>query len=235
MQVKDVLESALSPIANHARFRRIAGGFQTDVYGSDDHHYVVKIKNEPSGPMLSVLARARAQRQVADQFIALLGPDHTISSDYVITGPSCDDAHLLVIQPFIAHARPLRSVDFDMLNHDERAVLAAQLQAIICQALRSYRRYGYMPDLGGFPSNSPEDRRRLKALYLAPLHVWNFLRRQTLLRSHNLLLSADDLRIILVDYDLVHRWKLVGWIYYTVRALLFARDWWLIERMKAKD
>jgi hypothetical protein len=227
------LDQIFAAISEYGRLRRIAGGYQTDVYGSDDHHYVVKLKNERGTSLRKALRRAQTQRVVADEFVAALGKEHTIASDPFIAGISRDEAHVLVIQPFIAHARTLRNVRYKDLGADERAAIAAQLQNIMRRSLALLRRRGYMPDLNGLPPSSTADRRRFAALPLFPLHVWRFVTQQTLLRSNNLLLRFEPpVCIVLVDYDLVHAHPLVQRVYYSVRALLFARDWWLVRRMQ---
>jgi hypothetical protein len=230
------LSQVFAAISDYGRLRRIAGGYQTDVYGSDDHHYVVKLKNERGTSLRKALRRAQTQRMVADEFVAALGTQHTIASNSFIAGTSRADAHVLVIQPFIVHARTLRNVRYDDLHADERAAIAMQLQNIMCRSLALFWRRGYMPDLNGLPPSSNADRRRLATWFLVPLHVWRFFTKQTLLRSNNLLLHFDPpVCIVLVDYDLVHAHWLARRVYYSVRALLFLRDWWLVRRMQHED
>jgi len=197
-------------ITDHGRLRRIGGGYQTDVYGSDDHHYVVKLKNERGTSLRRALHHARRQRVVADELVTALGTSHTIASHSFIAGTSHDDAHVLVIQPYIAHARTLRNVRYADLHADERTAIAAQLQDIMRRSLALFRRRGYMPDLNGLPPSSNADRRQYAVLYLFPLHAWRFVTQQTLLRSNNLLLHGNPpVCIVLVDYDLVHDHPLV--------------------------
>ncbi len=227
------LDQVFAAISDYGRLRRIGGGYQTDVYGSDDHHYVVKLKNERGMSLRSALRRAQTQRVVADEFVTALGTEHTIMSLPFIAGTSRADAHVLVIQPYIAHARTLRTVRYNDLRADERAAVAMQLQNIMGRSLALFWRRGYMPDLNGLPPSSDADRRRLATWFLLPLHAWHFFTKQTLLRSNNLLLRFEPpVCIVLVDYDLVHAHPLVQRVYYSVRALLFARDWWLVRRMQ---
>jgi hypothetical protein len=231
----DQLDKLFAPIAHHPRLRRIAGGYQTDVYGSDSHHYVVKLKNQHGGELAAVLAQARIQRRVAEQLAASIGTEHSIPSYYVIAGDGSKDAHVLVIQPYVGHARPLHDIDYAALDAEQRAWLATQLVTIIGRACICYYHHGYMPDLDGLPVTGDAERRRFNAPHLAPLHLWNFFVRQTLLRSHNLLLrSAAPPAIVLVDYDLVHRRRWARRVYYAVRALLFSRDYVLIRRMQRR-
>jgi hypothetical protein len=228
-----VLDEIFAAITDHPRLQRIAGGLQTDVYGSDNHHYVVKLKNEHGDELGTVLARAQAQRDVAEQIAAVLGSEHTIPSYYVVAGARSNTAHVLVIQPFIAHAKALRQIEYAALDQEQRDEIARQLHEIMDGALELYRKIGYMPDLNGLPPSGNAERRRLRAPHLFPLHVWHFLTRQTVLRSNNLLLRpGTPLRIVLIDYDLVHQHRWAQWIYYAVRALLFWRDRWLIRRMQ---
>jgi hypothetical protein len=82
-----------------------------------------------------------------------------------------------------------------------------------------------MPDLYGRASLSREERRRNRSLTRLPQHLWSFLVRRTLLRSHNLLWTGDTERpVVLVDYDPVRRSRLYRRIYYAVRQALFLRD-----------
>lgn len=230
-----ILDQIFGPIPNNVALKRIGGGYQTDVYGSDNHHYVVKLKTGHGAPLSTVLAHAHEQRNVAYEFIECLGPEHTIANDYVITGTR-EAAYVLVIQPFIDNAQPLSKVRYAMLTRDRRTTIAKHLLKIMQLALVFYRRTGYMPDLYGLPMTNDADRRRLRAPHLVPMNVWNLLTRQTLLRSNNLLLSREDpVRIVLVDYDLVHPRRWVRRVHYAVRALFFLRDRWLIRRVLRQD
>jgi hypothetical protein len=54
-----------------------------------------------------------------------------------------------------------------------------------------------------------------------------------LLRSHNLLLTqAPERRIVLIDYDAIRQGWLYRVVYYSVRQLLFLRDYSLIQIMR---
>lgn len=88
-----------------------------------------------------------------------------------------------------------------------------------------HRATGAMPDLYGRASASEEERRRNRSLRNLPQRLWSFLVERTLLRSHNLLLTADPRRpVALVDYDVVRRGRLYRRAYFLARRLLFYRD-----------
>jgi hypothetical protein len=68
---------------------------------------------------------------------------------------------------------------------------------------------------------------------MLPRRLWSFIVQRNLLRAHNLMVTdAPECRVVLVDYDLVRRSWLYRKVYYTVRLLLFARDWLLIWWME---
>jgi len=212
---------------------RIAGGNETEVYRTDDQHYVVKLKSDLGGTVDVTLARALADRAAAERFIACLGPAHTITSYYVIAHDSSGRVQTLVIQPYLAGAQQLFDIDYRALTHDERALIASQLREIIRRSLSFYRATASMPDLYGRTSISAAERVRLNKPWMLPQRMWSFLVERNLLRAHNLLLTpAPELRIVLVDYDIVRRGWLYRLIYFVVRWMLFWRDHTLIVLMR---
>ncbi|NJN94750.1 MAG: hypothetical protein HC875_11970 [Anaerolineales bacterium] len=120
------------------------------------------------------------------------------------------------------------------LSATERRRLAVQLRQLIRRALDFYRHSGQMPDLYGRTHASSEERQRLNRWTMLPWRLWLFFFRRSLLRSHNLMLTAAPEReLLLVDYDPVQRSRLYRRLYYTARCLLFIRDYlliWLMER-----
>lgn len=107
----------------------------------------------------------------------------------------------------------------------QRRHIIVQLHTIIERAQACYRATGLVPDLYGLSGASTHELARLRAPYMAPVHLWNFLITRTLLHSHNLLLTTDH-RVVLVDYDLVmlHQPHLLRRFYVAVRVVLFWRD-----------
>jgi hypothetical protein len=90
-----------------------------------------------------------------------------------------------------------------------------------------------MPDLYGRTSRSSAERARLNGPLMLPWRLWSFLVKRNLLRSHNLLLTTEpDRRVVLIDYDTVRRGNLYRRIYYLVRWFLFWRDHALIVLMR---
>jgi len=212
---------------------RIAGGNETEVYRTDDHRYVVKLKNDLGGTRAAAIAQARSMRAVAEQYINCLGPAHTIPSYYIIARDSVGRIQTLVIQPFLAGARALFDLDYTTLNDDEHETIAAQLREIIRRSLSFYWQTGNMPDLYGRASGSAAERTRQKTLTMLPQRLWSFVIQRNLLRSHNLMLTAEPQpQVVLVDYDFVRRSQIYRAIYFTVRWMLFWRDHVLIVLMR---
>jgi hypothetical protein len=223
--------AAFAPLRHRAELRRIAGGSETDVYHAPSQSYVVKIKRDTGGSAAAALGRAVVLRAVADEFTEHLGPRYTIPSEYVISGGG-GEAQVLVIQLYLADARPLSHVSYAELSRAERRDLALQLRDLIRRAIRCLYLTGHLPDLHGSYSASVAERERLSSLVLIPWRVWRFLTAEHLLRSHNVLLTEEPgRRLVLVDYDLV-RWRsLPRRLYHAARWLLFWRDHWLIQRV----
>lgn len=215
------------------RLHRLGGGNETDVYRTDDQRFVVKLKRFGRGSASMARAQARLLRAFAEHFAACLGSEHSLPSTFVVACDQLGDAQVVTIQPFLTDARPLYTVDYLALPRAQRQHIMEQLHAIIRRAQACYRATGLLPDLYGISSASPGELARLRASYMAPIHLWNFFVTRTLLRSHNLLLTAaPEHRVVLVDYDLVmlHKPHLVRRIYFAFRALLFQRDLAVIRR-----
>jgi hypothetical protein len=226
-------DQVFAPLDRDLALERIAGGNETEVYRTDDARYVVKLKNDYGGSADIALAHALADRAAAESFIACLGPQHTITSFYVIARDSSGRTQVLVIQPYLAGAQQLFDIDYRALSRDERVQLASQLREIIRRSLSFYRATASMPDLYGRTSTSTAERARLNKLWMLPQRLWSFLVERNLLRAHNLLLTpAPEHRIVLVDYDIVRRGRLYRLIYFAVRWMLFWRDHMLILRLR---
>jgi hypothetical protein len=226
-------DQVFAPLDRDLELERIAGGNETEVYRTDDARYVVKLKHELGGTRAAATAEAQAMRAAAEQYAGCLGPAHTIPSYYVVARDSAGQIQTLVLQPFLAGARSLHSLDYAALSADERALIARQLREIIRRSLSFYRRAGAMPDLYGRTSGSAAERARQNSLAMLPQRLWSFLIQRNLLRSHNLMLTAEpEPRIVLVDYDYVRRSRLYRAIYFLARWMLFWRDHLLIEIMR---
>jgi hypothetical protein len=185
------------------------------------------------GQLNDALASAQAARAAADAFVECLGSEHTIPSYYVLARDSTGRVQTLVVQPFLARARPLAELDYSALSTSERARIAAQLRDIIRRSLIFYRATGAMPDLYGRASASAAERAQSNTPRMLPRRIWSFLVQRNLLRSNNLMIAASpDHRIVLVDYDIVRRSRLYRMIYFGVRWMLFWRDHALILLMR---
>jgi hypothetical protein len=213
--------------------QRIAGGNETEVYCTDDRRHVVKVKSaDTSGSVEEALTQAQLLRSAARDFTEALGPRYTIPNYFFVARDSAGQAKPVVVQPYVCDARPLCEVDYAALGADERKRIADQLREVIRRSLDFYLRTGRMPDLYGRLSRNRAERRRSNSLLRLPERMWSFLVQRTLLRSHNLLLTASpERRILLVDYDPVQKGWLYRTLYYAARVLLFLRDWVLIQRM----
>jgi len=222
-------DHVFAPLDADHHLERIAGGNETEVYRTDDRRFVVKLKSDLGGNTHTAVAAARAMRTAAEEFAACLGPEHSITSTYVVARDSSDRVQVLVVQPYLAHARSLHAVDYETLDTNERARVSKQLRNIIRRSLSFYRHTGRMPDLYGRTSTNSAERARLKKPLMLPKRLWSFLVQRNLLRSHNLMLTdAPERRIVLVDYDTVRQNKLYQFVYFAVRWLLFWRDHVLI-------
>ncbi|CAA9590417.1 MAG: hypothetical protein AVDCRST_MAG18-5014 [uncultured Thermomicrobiales bacterium] len=218
-------DPAFAPVAGADRLVPIGGGKQSVVYRSADRRYVVKLKHDGVPTVGAAMARARAMGAIAEEFAACLGPAHSVPTWHVVARDDAGRARVLTIQPFVAGARPLSAVDYGALSGPERARVAAQLDGIARRARRLYRARGHMPDLHGFSTADAAARARLRLLYRLPRRLSRFVMRQSLLHSHNLLLTdPPECRVVLVDYDLVGRARLARRAFYAARWLLLGVD-----------
>ncbi len=225
-------DCVFDPVDHDAIMERIGGGFETEVYCTEDRRYLVKLKSDRGGDRATALHQAQTMRARADALVACLRPVHTIPSDYLLSQDTAGNVQVLVVQPFLRHARPLAQVDYAALSPEERGHIAAQLRTILCCSRALYRTAGWMPDLYGLVSTSRVARQRLAAPALWGRHLWGFLVQRNLLCSVNLLVTdAPESRVVLVDYDRVPWNELVQRLYFGVRWLLSWRDealvWWL--------
>jgi len=226
-------DHVFAPLDRDLHMQRIAGGNETEVYCTDDHRYVVKIKGDLGSDVAQALEQAKRMRAAAEHFAACIGPRHSIRSDYLLSRDSAGHVQAVVIQPFLRHAQPLHAVEYAALSTEEREHVALQLRDLIRRALTFYRTTQSMPDLYGRASPSATERKRLNAPHRLPARLWSLLIKRTLLRSHNLLLMpTPECRLVLVDYDVVRRSRFYRRVYYAVRWLLFWRDHILIIHMR---
>ena len=222
-----------APVDHDHQVERVGGGFETEVYCTDDRRYVVKLKTRGEPDLATMLRRTRVMRSVATEFARCLGTEHSIANEYVLSEDDSDRIHALAVQPFIRHARPLNRVDYRALSPETRDQVAAQLHEILRRSLAFYRETGYMPDLYGLSSSSREDRTRLSAPWMLPWHLWSFFVQRNILRSCNLLLTeAPEHRVVLIDYDLVPWPRPLKRIYFAVRWVMGWRDHLLVARMR---
>jgi hypothetical protein len=224
------VDQVFAPLDRDHQLERIGGGFETEVYRSDDKRWVVKLKHEDGDDLATTVRHVRRIRAVADAFVKCLGPKHSVPSHYVVSRDAAGRIQALVVQPFLEGAQPLYTLSYARLADDERHDIARQLRGIIDDTLEFYRRTRFMPDLYGLTSAGADERRGLRDPRRFPQLLWDFLVRRNLLRSHNLLLTTEG-NVVLVDYDLV-RWPwIVRRVYFAVRQVLHWRDRMLIERM----
>lgn len=233
MEPMHYTDPVFAPLDRDHQLERVAGGNETEVYCTDDRRFVVKLKSDLGGDLPEALACARTMRAAAEQFVRCLGPQQSIPSYYVLSRDQQGHVQVLVVQPFLEHARPLYKLDYNALSAEERVRVARSLRRIVRQSLAFYRATGSMPDLYGRSSTSVAERARNRSLRQLPRRLWSFLVQRSLLRSHNLLLTdTPDCRVVLVDYDIVRRSALYRRVYFSVRWLLFWRDRALIRRME---
>ena len=220
-----------APLDADLHLERIGGGNETEVYRTDDHRYVVKVKSTPYQHDATTLEQAIVLRKAARRFATVMTKHHSIPNYFLIAQGDAGVPQLLAVQPHYGAAQPLAKIDYAQLKLHRRAQLAGQLLYIIWRAVGAYFKRGWMPDLYGRASTSHSERERLNQPHMLPWRLWSFLVQRNLLRAHNLMLNGDDQRVILVDYDPVTRGKLYQQVYYTVRLWLFWRDLLLIGLM----
>jgi hypothetical protein len=233
-------DCVFDPVDHDRVMERIGGGFETEVYCTADRRYLVKLKSERGGDRTTVLHQAQLLRGRAESLIACLGPAHSIPSYYLLAQDSDGKVQVLVVQPFLEHARSLAQLRYAALSPHERGRVVLQLRTILRCSRAMYRRAGWMPDLYGLVSTSRAARKQLAAPRLWGRHLWDFLVRRNLLCSVNLLLTeAPESRVVLVDYDRVRWPALVQRLYFGLRWLLSWRDelllGWLAVRSGALD
>jgi hypothetical protein len=184
------IDEVFAALDRDGGLERIAGGNETEVYRTDDGRFVVKVKGDLmlTSPE-AALAWAKGMRAAAEQFVVCLGPRYTIPSEYVIARDSKGEVQIVVVQPFVADARPLFDLDYGRLDRERRDAIAHQLNDVIRRSLAFYRTTGSMPDLYGRSSTSSEERRRLNGPLMLPWRLWSFLVKRNLLRAHNLMWS----------------------------------------------
>ena len=199
----------------------IGGGYETDVFFSSDLGLALKLKLD-NGKPAAMVARARRLKRTADLFRAYLGPDHSLVSDYLVVSGPAGTSRLRIVQPFLAEAHPLDSLDQATLGSEARVILAAQLAAIQERALACYRDTGTLPDLYGIGHHDADQARRWDPRWFLRAG-WKLIAGRPLIAAHNLLLATDG-RVVLVDYDLVCHDCLLCRLIYAARALLLWRD-----------
>ncbi len=225
-----------APIDIDHIMERVAGGNETEVYRSDDHRFVVKLKGEiGKRDMLSMLAAARQMQRAAQRFAACLGERHSIPTYFVLSRDRAGFVHALAIQPYLANARVLAAIDWTTIDPATRRQIGRDLRHIIARAIGCLLRTGHLPDLYGRISANAAERQRRRQLRYLPERVWSFLVKRTILHSQNLMLTGERApRLILIDYDEVNRHLVYRIIYFLTRLILFGRDliviWWQLER-----
>lgn len=225
------VDSAFAPVDHDWDLERIGGGNETEVFRTDDHRYVVKLKHEADQSVEGALACARLLRATAAELAEWLGPRHTIPSYYYIARDNDGMAQVVVVQPHLNGAKSLSDVDYAALSAEERAEVAEQLTDLLARSRKMFRALRRMPDLYGRSSASKADRKRRNSPLHFPWRLWSFLMRRNLLRAHNLMLTPDR-RVVLVDYDPVRRSPIYKSVYYGIRRVLFWRDGRMIARLR---
>ena len=225
-------DTIFAPLDRDLHMARIGGGNETEVYTTDDHRYVIKVKSEQSADLNGAIHLAIGARRAARKFARIVGKQHSIPSYYVISRGDDGEVKPVVLQPFLADAVPLFAVDYSRLNFQQRLRIAKQLLHLIYRSVTAFVHGGVMPDLYGRASESVEVRKVQKSWRRLPHRLWGFIVKRNLLRAHNLMLiNPTKPRIVLVDYDAVPHSKLYQMVYYSVRLMLFWRDLVLIWMM----
>lgn len=233
MTNQTVVSERFAFLAQEHPLDRIGGGSETDVYRTPDARYVVKLKDAASDSVEVTLQQVATLRHAAAQFAYYLGPEHTIPTYFLLARGHTGKLNIVAIQPYLAAALPLATLDYRTLPPQQWRQIERQLLTVLRRALRCYKRTGHMPDLYGTFSRTVAERRHLNTPLLWPQRVWRFFT-QRLWHAHNLLLTHEPpSRVVLVDYDYV-RWRnLWGQIYYAICWLLFWRELLLLAGWEA--
>jgi hypothetical protein len=152
-------DDVFAPLDDDHVLQRLAGGNETEVYKTDDHRHVVKVKHDLGGARDAAIRQARWMRDTAERYTACLGERYTIPNYFIVARGSDGQAHPLTIQPLLSEARPLDAVDYRALLPAQRALIAAQLSEILRRAHAFYRATGSMPDLHGQSARSSDERK----------------------------------------------------------------------------
>ena len=110
---------------------RIAGGNESEVYLTDDARFVIKLKNEPYDTPAAALHEAQALRTAAQNFIHIIGEEHSIPSHFLLASDENQKAYVIIIQPYLNQSTPLFYLDYTKLSPEARKSIADQLQKII--------------------------------------------------------------------------------------------------------
>jgi hypothetical protein len=204
----------------------LSGGSQSDVYITADRRFVLKLKLL-DGRDGAARREAAQLKRFADAVCAYLGPSHCLRTWFLVLADGEGRPLVAGLQPFLAGARPLDSIDADSLSPARRAGLHAHLRTIVAGSLRCYRATGRVADLYGYGRKAGAEARRLDPRRLLA-EGWRLLSQRPLFTAHNLMLTADE-RVVLVDYDLICSAPLGCGPIYAARMLLLLRDWLQLE------
>lgn len=229
--LQEQLERVVGAIRAHHDLQRISGGSETDVYRTQDGHYVIKVKPLAASSVQEACAEIATMQAAAISFATYLGTEHSIDTHFALSEDHEEQLYAVAIQRYLDNASPLATIDYGALNGQQRTQVEWQLLFLLRQSLHCYHETGHMPDLYGTFSRNIAERRRMNTPFMWPRRVWLFFT-QRLWSAHNLMMmNGNAPRIVLVDYDQV-RWRgLWGKLYYAVCYLLFWRDLlWLVGR-----
>jgi hypothetical protein len=71
-------DDVFAPLDDDHVLQRLAGGNETEVYKTDDHRHVVKVKHDLGGARDAAIRQARWMRDTAERYTACLGERYTI-------------------------------------------------------------------------------------------------------------------------------------------------------------
>lgn len=100
-----------------------------EVYTTDDHRYVIKVKAEQSADLSGAIRLAIWGAPGSPQVCA---HRQTAQHPFIMSSVGDDgEVKPVVLQPFLADARPLFAVDYSRLNFQQRLRIAKQLLHLI--------------------------------------------------------------------------------------------------------
>jgi len=96
-------DDVFAPLDDDHVLQRLAGGNETEVYKTDDHRHVVKVKHDLGGARDAAIRQARWMRDTAERYTACLGERYTIPTYFIWRSSHSCPRHALLMPLTIVH------------------------------------------------------------------------------------------------------------------------------------